>query len=337
MISSANLEEPRPGDRREPRHPALIHYNGYGDRLLALPTVRALAELFPRRLSVVGGPGDESLFYSGLPLREFHEVEFRPISRTLGHEFDAAAVVRFLRGTDLLVSLNTWHNPAVDKVLDGLGDIESLGFDSRFTIPLGFAEGQHSFDIYFAAALHIEPALRLEDFASPPAMAPRLVELARQLRTSLPEGSRILCVHTETFPTKMWSPDGFRQVLDTFLARHRHYFAVVVDPKDFGLDRIDQGHRVLPLSGLSLQFALAIVQMADLFLGVDSCMLHLADLAGVPSLGIFGPTDPRRWGVRFAPHRHVVACGGMERLLVEEVSESLAALADALEDPSSSR
>ena len=39
---------------------------------------------------------------------------------------------------------------------------------------------------------------------------------------------------------------------------------------------------------------IALLRSADLFVGVDSGPLHVADALGVPSLGLFGPTPPER-------------------------------------------
>ncbi|RMH06065.1 MAG: glycosyltransferase family 9 protein, partial [Nitrospirae bacterium] len=35
-----------------------------------------------------------------------------------------------------------------------------------------------------------------------------------------------------------------------------------------------------------------------LFLGHDSGLTHLAAVLGVPTIALFGPTDPTRWGPR---------------------------------------
>lgn len=47
--------------------------------------------------------------------------------------------------------------------------------------------------------------------------------------------------------------------------------------------------RLVRVERLRLGVALALVSLSDLFLGVDSCMLHMADLCRVPGVGLFGP------------------------------------------------
>jgi hypothetical protein len=53
-------------------------------------------------------------------------------------------------------------------------------------------------------------------------------------------------------------------------------------------------------------------------------MLHAADLARVPGVGLFGPTRAATWGFRFASHRHVE----MSTMAEITAAEVLAALED---------
>ena len=89
------------------------------------------------------------------------------------------------------------------------------------------------------------------------------------------------------------------------------------------------GDRVIPSCGLSLDFALALIAEADLFVGIDSSFLHAADLFRVPGVGMFGPTAPSEWGFRFARHRHVCGKGTMTTIGVPSVVAALNALASS--------
>jgi ADP-heptose:LPS heptosyltransferase len=57
------------------------------------------------------------------------------------------------------------------------------------------------------------------------------------------------------------------------------------------LDRIIAGQ-------LSLQGMAALLQSAALYVGNDTGMSHVAAAVGVPSVVVFGPTNPRRYGPR---------------------------------------
>jgi hypothetical protein len=58
--------------------------------------------------------------------------------------------------------------------------------------------------------------------------------------------------------------------------------------------------RYVDLTGkVDLLTAYAALKRADLFIGNDSGLMHIAAAAGVPTIGLFGPSDERRyapWG-----------------------------------------
>jgi ADP-heptose:LPS heptosyltransferase len=85
--------------------------------------------------------------------------------------------------------------------------------------------------------------------------------------------------------------------------------------------------RVIPCLGLPLDLTMGLVANADLFVGIDSCMLHAADLARVPGVGLFGLTRSAAWGFRFGPHRHLDR-GTMMDITVEEVLDAMEDLAE---------
>ncbi|MDY7228804.1 glycosyltransferase family 9 protein [Hyalangium rubrum] len=306
-----------------PERPVVFHVNGIGDRVMALPAVRALSTLYPGRLSVIGVEGDGELLYSGLPLRLFHALSFEWVGY---RKFDARTLVDAVGGTDLLLSLNTW-NEDVPPVLELLPEARTLGFFKGFTDRLRINEARHSCDMYFDFVQRLEPTLKLEDFTQPPSLPEASVAFARDVRASLGGTARVLVVHTETGEEKRWPAERFRRVLREFLARHPEWLALVVDVEEAGLDADGGSDRVFSMPRLMLPAAMALVSTADMFLGVDSCMLHMADICRVPGVGLFGPTTAARYGFRFGPHRHVEAHGPMMGVGEAAVLEALEALA----------
>jgi ADP-heptose:LPS heptosyltransferase len=69
-----------------------------------------------------------------------------------------------------------------------------------------------------------------------------------------------------------------------------------------GLKDVVQRNRFIDLAGqVDLVTAFACLQRARLFIGNDSGTMHLAAAAGAPTLGLFGPSDERRyapWGAK---------------------------------------
>ncbi len=296
---------------RKARRPALIFANGLGDHFLALPAMRALAGLFPGRLTLVCQPGPVKDLLAELPLRRIVEA---PMKRRGGREFDWRSVAARLTPCDALISLNPWHSDSMSRLLRALAPAPSIGYFDEFSVPLRLDFGKHSADLMFDVPAALDPALRIEPFSFPPVFARRWIGRFERMRRLFPAGRRILVVHADTGAAKMW-PDGrFSRLLDLFLERRRDFLAFVVGGRDLGLDRGAHGDRVIPAQGLPLPLSALLLGAADLFVGVDSSMLHAADLYRIPGVGIFGPTRPAEWGFRFAPHRHVRARKGLASL-----------------------
>jgi hypothetical protein len=303
------------------RRPVVFFHNGQGDKLLARPALRALCAIFPGRLRMVCHEGDADRFYSEIAFAGVGEVAFR---RQSGEwRFDADAGVEAVGDADGLVFLNTWFSQDVADLLARFPRAESVGFFREFTHRLPGAGRRHAVETAFQLPLWLDPSLRLEDFSYPPRFDARTVEAALRIRETLGPPRRVLAVHMTTAAEKMWPLDRWRELLRRFLAAHADYVALVLAPGPFGFEGTALA-RVIPVYGLPLATAYALVGTADLFAGVDSCMLHAADLYRVPSVGLFGPTSAREWGVRFGPHRHV-AREAMDRIGVDD---ALAALED---------
>jgi ADP-heptose:LPS heptosyltransferase len=129
----------------------------------------------------------------------------------------------------------------------------------------------------------------------------------------------VLVAHADTDPDKMWDALSFGRFFDAFLAE-RPGFAVALVGLRAGAPALGAPQpRKLDLTGLPLAVSLALAERADLFVGVDSCVLHAADLAGTPCVGLFGASDPVEWGLRFAPRRVLLRELPLRELAVERV------------------
>ncbi len=302
--------------------PVAFHFNGFGDRLMALPAIRALAAMFPKQLKVICGIGDRSTYYSNLPLRDVCEVEYTRTDEGWG--FDASLVAAAIESCDLLISFNTWYSNSMDELLSILQPANSIGFYRKFNHPIPIEENRHMADVLFKLPRILNPELKLEDFCYPLSLPEEDVDFAKSLRSTIPDSSRLLLIHNETLAAKVWSDEKLISVLDEFLSRHPAYVVFVLDQSERPLDVGKQGVRVKQLSeDRPISAYYAVVANADLFLGVDSCFLPAADFFRVPGVGLFGPTNHRVYGFRLGPHRHVCANGPMDNIHESQVLEAL--------------
>jgi ADP-heptose:LPS heptosyltransferase len=288
--------------------PVVYLDNGYGDHLLALPALRALSQHFGGRLRLLCGPGAWDTFFSDVQFERVLEVP----SKTTGtiRSFDADRAAKAIGACGLFISLNTWHSFDVDRLLSLLAPVHSVGYFGSFRSRIRLDLGKHSADLLFDIAQEFDASLRIEDFDHPPRLAPADVDFADRIRDMVPPPLHVLAVHPETLPHKMLPIPRLVASLDAFLERNTDVLVFDVSRQPLGLDCGHHGVRVIPCTGRSLTEAMALVACADFFLGIDSCMLHAADLFRIPGVALFGPTSPREWGFRFSPHHHHITGNG---------------------------
>jgi ADP-heptose:LPS heptosyltransferase len=139
----------------------------------------------------------------------------------------------------------------------------------------------------------------------------------------------VLFVHPETSPERTWARERLAWVLDRFLAGRPDFVALVASlaPVDLG----EHAGRVRWIDS-HLELTLALMRHVDLFLGVDSCFLHAADLYRIPGVALFGPTEPWEKGFRLSPRSRHVSARSMDGIRCEPVLEALLELADAVAD-----
>jgi len=269
-------------------------------------------------------PGFRRTFFSDLRLRSVHEVEMR--TRGGRRRFNSSAVARRIARCDLFLSLNPWKSASLDRLVARLKPGLAIGFSPAFQIAFSRRSTEHAVDSAFRVPAFLDASLCLDDFASPPRVPARVrVRMRQFLRATAPR-KRILAVHTETKPEKTWPPELLGNLVTAFLERHPDFVVFILDfwkPK-MEIEKLKD--RVIHSRGLPLPYAFALLRESDLFLGVDSSMLHAADLFRIPGVGLFGPTDPRRWGFRFAPHHHLRDRRGLEHIAHSRVLAALESL-----------
>ena len=106
--------------------------------------------------------------------------------------------------------------------------------------------------------------------------------------------------------SKCWAPEGYAQVCD-FLETACSLPAVLnIGPGEEGLARqVQAACRVSQprVYAGSVSGLIALLRRARIMIAPDTGPLHLAAALGVPSVGLFGPTDPRRNGPYGGSHR----------------------------------
>ncbi|BBY23796.1 glycosyltransferase family 9 protein [Mycobacterium stomatepiae] len=244
---------------------------------------------------------------------------------------DYDALASEIGPVDVFIDTLPWSSLSsvvIQPLLQRLRSATSIGFTTGHDIVIPKGDCHHA-DLTFKLAQFFDPSLRIERYARPVPIPADVHEQARSIRAAVPVGAKVLVVHADSnWIEKRWPVTRFIDLLDRFLARHHDFVAWVVGMGYEELNVARHGDRVFAQLGLPLDLTTGLVATADLFVGIDSSMLHAADLARVPGVGLFGPTSAAEWGFRFAPHRHV-DMSAMADISVEAVLDALEALADA--------
>jgi len=134
--------------------------------------------------------------------------------------------------------------------------------------------------------------------------------LARDLLTKAGVSQNFTIIHAGTArPEKYWLPERWAAVAQ-YLQDTRHLRIVLTGSPD----PAEQAHLAairaaapavafVDLSGQTNLLELAaVIQQAQIFCGVDTAAMHLADAMRTPTVALFGPTNPYHWCPRHTRH-----------------------------------
>jgi ADP-heptose:LPS heptosyltransferase len=156
--------------------------------------------------------------------------------------------------------------------------------------------------------------LRIEDEPAPPHLftSPEIEAYARELTAGA--GPILALAPAANWVGKTWPLERFSQLAMRLLGPHGAMaggrLMVMGGPEDRkvarGLLDVVARNRFIDLTGgVDLLTAFACVKHARLFIGNDSGAMHLAAAAGVPTLGLFGPSDEELYAP-WGPNTRVV-------------------------------
>lgn len=303
------------------KNPCVMFSNGLGDHFIVLPAIRALAQIFAGKLTLI----TEEMSHTEVI---FAEVPFKHIHRTkhLSNDyFDAEALAKEMGAYDAIISINPWlANGCIERLLELLNPEVAVGFYKCFPNHVPFNNKIHQADLAFSIPLYFDNTLKIDDFAYLPALPAQVKHVPDVFRQQIPEDCKVLVVHAETKVDKMWEEEKFIEVINHALENNDNLGVVLVGMKPLDLSNCRFAERVIPFDQVPFEVSWGVVSCADYFLGVDSVFLHVADLYKIPAVGLFKDESYTEFGIRFTKHRHVVSTTGqMTDISYEEVREAV--------------
>jgi ADP-heptose:LPS heptosyltransferase len=156
------------------------------------------------------------------------------------------------------------------------------------------------------ATCHLPPASRLQFTPDHAAQA----WAAEWIATNLTSGERLVAIHPgASGPTKAWPPERWAALSDALAAQN---LRIVLTGGPAEVDLAAHISRLMRHPALSVAGATGIGQLAALLghaalvVGGDTGPLHIAVSQGVPTIHLFGPSDPGRFGPWGDPTQNIV-------------------------------
>ena len=270
----------------------LISLRRIGDVLLTTPLIRSLRRAFPdATIDVLVFAGTAGIV-RGNP--DIDHVIAMPARPTAGQTL--SLVSRMFKQYDLAVSTQPGDRPTMFAVLAGR---RHAGLTDLGAPPLGrFIKGHilhHSTPL--TPNIHrVEQMLRLAD-ALGIARVPELVCPAAGSADAIPSGDIYAVIHAAPmFRYKQWTREGWRALAAGLT--ERGLAVVAISGPDAAereyLESVWQG--VATVYPAAWPATVALLRRARVYVGPDTSVTHLAAAAGCPTVGLFGPMDPRIWG-----------------------------------------
>ncbi len=288
-----------------------------GDVLTATPALRALRESYPQatidlllthhtapamahsRLVDNLIPSDNFRIFSPAEAFRLHRLKAGPaLFRRIWRRYEAVVILHHLTLRSGALKYAAIAGASGANVVAGLAPPGKRGrFLTRAVPDEGFG-ARREVDYWLAVAGLLgaktdDPSLELAVSSPDEAWA------AQKLADINPTGP-VVVVHPGSggfSSARRWPASNFAAVADA-LARQGARIALVGRPGD-GADAVSAAMNA-PATDLTGQTTLhqlaALLQKADLFIGGDSGVTHVAAACGTPLVAIFGPTNASAWG-----------------------------------------
>ena len=262
-----------------------------GDVLLTTPLIRSVKRAFPQAsIDALVFAGTEGILTGNPDLVKVLTLPQRP-----GAGDTLALMARLCKRYDLALSTQTGDRPTFLAVVAGrqsAGLVEANGVAAavkRFALSRSAVSDRNRHRVL--------DILRLAELIGIPAQA-EIVCPGGGVRSALAPAQPYAVIHAAPmFTYKRWTGGGWRALA---AALHERGLATAVTGAASDrayLDDVWRGGKVVRLDGgLDWPGLTALIAGARVYIGPDTAITHLAAATGVPTVALYGPTDPRLWG-----------------------------------------
>ena len=262
-----------------------------GDVLLTTPLIRSVKRAFADASVDVLVFGGTDGILSGNP--DVTSVIIIPARPSTGETL--SLLRRIARRYDLALSTQSGDRPTMLAWIAGkqsAGPIEADGLAAQVKrLALGRSYVRSS------EQHRVVEVLRLAELLGIPAVPEIVCPSGNAQRSLLPTGPYAVVHAAPMFTYKRWTADGWRELAAALRQRGLRIVITGARGDSDYLDQIWHDADVVRLNGnLEWPELTAAIRDAQVYVGPDTAITHLAAATGVPTVALYGPTDPRLWG-----------------------------------------
>jgi len=279
-----------------PKQILVIAMRHLGDVLLSTPLIHSLQQAYPyakidalvyqRTAAILEGNPDIDNIIT-VPLKP-DRIEYKNIIRQIFRRYDLTVVTQ-AGDRPLIYSLFASANR-----IGLVPDRQSKAWWKRY-----FFKGWTEFDDINTHT--VVQLLRLMDVIERPK------NYVLTATTYKPPSSKLPFTHyavLHLYPLwtyKRWHIEGWKKIV-YYLLDHNINIVLSGGPAKEEVDYVNTFHKQLPTQVVNLAGKTSLGQLshlighAKLFIGPDTGVTHLASATGTPTIAIFGPTNPVKWG-----------------------------------------
>jgi lipopolysaccharide heptosyltransferase II len=278
-------------DPPAPRSALVIRPGGIGDAVLLVPALRALQSAYPGcRIDILAEKRNASVFTFCSCIRRVHCYDTR-----------SGLGAALLGSYDLVIDTEQWYRlSALIARLTRAPRLIGFATSERgrlFTDPVSYSQDRYEAYSFFSLLEPLgiaAPAAIETPFLTVPAAA---LESARGFLTSLSGNPFVALFPGASVEQKQWGTVNFRELAAKLCAGGMRVVIVGGEDSRAAGEEIARGGVALNLAGrASLAETAALIGKGRALVSGDSGLLHIAAGLGTPTVSIFGPSDPRKWG-----------------------------------------
>jgi heptosyltransferase-3 len=288
--------------RASPRSLLVVVTRRIGDVLLATPLMRSLKLAWPQAaVDALVFSGTEGVLAANPDLRRVLTVPARP--RPLWH---LGFLLRLARRYDIALSLQTGDRPTLYAFLAGRHSVGLQPAEGKGALKRSLLGRWVPFDNVntHTVRMHLALAAALGIAGSGDVVAAWSPEDAKRVDGLL--GNRdarpLAVLHPyPKFRYKMWRPEGWIEIARRLAARGFRLALTGSGDAD-EVAYVGEIARAMPAGTvnaagqLTLAASACLVGRARVYVGPDTAMTHVAAALGVPTVAVYGPTNPVKWG-----------------------------------------